>query len=124
MDSALLLELTILAQMLIQGLVRGAMYALMASGLSLIFGIMGVKNFSHGEMFMIGVYVMFFVTVVIGAPFPLGIAAAAVVLFFVRIVIERVLIEPLRRRAGRDWLLVAFLRTNRVIRVLPDLTLL
>lgn len=124
MDLSLLLEPTILTQVLIQGLVRGSMYALMASGLSLIFGIMGVKNFSHGEMFMIGVYVMFFMTVMLGAPFPLGIAAAAVVLFFVGVLIERFLVEPLRKRAGRDWLLDAFVLTIGIMIVLQNLALI
>src|SRR3546814_14385309 len=79
------------------------MYALMASGLSLIFGIMGVKNFSHGELFMIGGYVMFYVTVVLDLPWPVGVAAAALVLLVVGMLIERTLIETPRRRAGRDW---------------------
>src|SRR3546814_8397621 len=84
------------------------MYALMASGLSLIFGSMGVKNFSHGELFMIGGYVMFYVTVVLDLPWPVGVVAAALVLLVVGMLIERTLIETLRRRAGRDWQLDAF----------------
>lgn len=124
MDISLLFEPTILAQVLIQGLVRGSMYALMASGLSLIFGIMGVKNFSHGEMFMIGSYVMFFFIVVLGVPFPLGIVAAAVVLFAVGMLLERTLIETLRKRAGRDWLLDAFVLTIGMMVVLQNLALI
>lgn len=124
MDISLLFEPTILAQVLIQGLVRGSMYALMASGLSLIFGIMGVKNFSHGEMFMIGSYVMFFFIVVLGVPFPLGIVAAAIVLFGVGMLLERTLIETLRRRAGRDWLLDAFVLTIGMMVVLQNLALI
>src|SRR3546814_6757909 len=75
------------------GLERGAMYALRASGLSLIFGIMGVKNFSHGELFMLGGYVMFYVTMVLDLPWPIGVAAAALVLLVVGMLIERTLIE-------------------------------
>lgn len=124
MDYSLLFEPAILAQVLIQGLVRGSMYALMAAGLSLIFGIMGVKNFSHGELFMIGAYVMFFVTVVLGLPWPLGVAAAALVLLVVGMVIERTLIETLRRRAGRDWLLDAFVLTIGMLVILQNLALI
>ena len=86
-----------------QGLVRGAMYALMGVGLSLIFGILGIVNFAHGELFMIGAYVMYFVSR--GARPALrrsALLAAAAALFLVGVVIERGLIEPLRRRAGRD----------------------
>jgi branched-chain amino acid transport system permease protein len=124
MDYSLLFEPAILSEVLVQGLVRGAMYALMASGLSLIFGIMGVKNFSHGELFMIGAYVMFFVTVVLGLPWPLGVAAAALVLFVVGMVIERTLIETLRKRAGRDWLLDAFVLTIGMLVIMQNLALI
>lgn len=124
MDYSLLLEPAILSQVLVQGLVRGSMYALMASGLSLIFGIMGVKNFSHGELFMIGTYVMFFSSAILGLPWPIGVAAAAVVLFFFGMVIERTLIETLRKRAGRDWLLDAFVLTIGMLVVLQNLALI
>src|SRR3546814_12761038 len=76
------------------------MYALMASGLSLIFCIMGVKNFSHGELFMIGGSVMFYVTVVLDLPWPVGVVAAAFVLLLVGLLIERTPIETLPLRAG------------------------
>src|SRR3546814_11569277 len=87
------------------------MYALMASGLSLIFGIMGVKNFSHGELFMLGGYVMFYVTMVLDLPWPIGVAAAALVLLVVGMLIERTLIATLRRSDGRAWQLDAFVLT-------------
>jgi len=121
MDLSMLLEPGILAQVLTQGLVRGSMYALMASGLSLIFGIMGVKNFAHGELFMLGTYVMFFALMVLGLPFPVGILLAAVVLFFIGMGIERTLVETLRKRAGRDWLLDAFVLTIGMMVVLQNL---
>lgn len=121
MDLSLLLEPGVIAQVLSQGLVRGSMYALMASGLSLIFGIMGVKNFGHGEFFMIGTYVMFFVMVTMGLPFPLGILAAGAFMFLFGMLIERTLIETLRKRAGRDWLLDAFVLTIGMSVVLKNL---
>lgn len=124
MDYSLLFEPTILSEVLVLGLERGAMYALMASGLSLIFGIMGVKNFSHGELFMIGGYVMFYVTVVLDLPWPLGVAAAALVLLVVGMLIEKTLIETLRRRAGRDWQLDAFVLTIGMLVIMQNLALI
>ena len=124
MDYSLLFDPGILSLVLVQGVVRGSMYALMAAGLSLIFGIMGVKNFSHGELFMIGTYVMFFVVGILGFPWPLGVAAAAITLFFVGMLIERTLIETLRKRAGRDWLLDAFVLTIGMLVVLQNLALI
>ena len=88
MDLSLLADPAILSELIFQGLVRGAMYALMGIGLSLIFGILGVVNFAHGEFFMLGTYAMYFVSAALGLPFLAGVAAAAIV--------------PVRyRRAGR-----------------------
>ncbi len=124
MDVSLLLEPVILVEVMLQGFVRGSMYALMGVGLSLIFGIMGVKNFSHGELFMLGTYVMFFISVTMGLPFIAGIVAAAAVLFLVGMLIERGLVEPLRKRAGRDWLLDSFVLTIGLMVVLQNVALI
>ena len=43
----------------VNGIVTGMILALVASGLTLIFGIMDVVNFAHGELFMLGAYVMY-----------------------------------------------------------------
>jgi branched-chain amino acid transport system permease protein len=124
MDLSLLADPAILSELIFQGLVRGAMYALMGIGLSLIFGILGVVNFAHGEFFMLGTYAMYFVAAVLGLPFVAGVAAAAVALFVVGVLVERGLLEPLRRRAGRDWLLDSFVLTIGLMVILQNLTLL
>ncbi|MFW6077861.1 MAG: branched-chain amino acid ABC transporter permease [Hyphomicrobiales bacterium] len=124
MDYSYLLEPAIMTQIILQGMVRGSMYALMGCGLSLIFGIMGVKNFAHGEFFMLGTYVMFFVAAMLGLPFFLGILAAAAVLFLFGMLVERSLISTLRHRAGRDWLLDAFVLTIGLQVVLQNLALI
>ncbi len=124
MDLSMLLEPAILSELVFQGLVRGAMYALMGIGLSLIFGILGIVNFAHGEFFMLGTYAMYFVAVALGLPFLLGVAAAAAILFLIGVLIERGLIEPLRRRAGRDWLLDSFVLTIGLMVILQNLALL
>lgn len=122
-DINFLTDPAIMSELVFQGLVRGAMYALMGIGLSLIFGILGVVNFAHGELFMIGTYVMFAVSVYLGLPFLAGIAAAGVVLFFVGMLLERGLVEPLRHRAGRDWLLDSFVLTIGLMVILQNLAL-
>ncbi len=121
MDWSILLDPLILSELVFQGLVRGSMYALMGIGLSLIFGILGIVNFAHGEQFMIGTYCMYFVAAVLGLPFIAGILFAGVVLFFVGMAIERGLVEPLRRRAGRDWLVDSFVLTIGLMVVLQNL---
>lgn len=123
-DLSLLADPAILAEVLLQGLVRGSMYALMGVGLSLIFGIIGIVNFAHGELFMLGAYVMVLISIVLGLPFILGIAAGAAFLFLVGILIERGLIAPLRRRAGREWLLDSFVLTIGLMIILQNLALI
>jgi branched-chain amino acid transport system permease protein len=124
MDLSLLADPAILSELVFQGLVRGAMYALMGIGLSLIFGILGVVNFAHGEFFMLGTYAMYFVSAALGMPFLAGVAAAAIALFVIGLVLERALLEPLRRRAGRDWLLDSFVLTIGLMVILQNLALL
>ena len=121
LELSFLADPSIMAELLFQGLVRGAMYALMGIGLSLIFGILGVVNFAHGEFFMMGTYVMIFVITTLGFPFVVGIAAAAAVLFLVGLVIERGLVETLRKKAGRDWLLDSFVLTIGLMVILQNL---
>lgn len=121
LELSYLADPSIMTELLFQGLVRGAMYALMGIGLSLIFGILGVVNFAHGEFFMMGTYVMIFVITTLGFPFVVGIAAAAVVLFLIGLMIERGLVETLRKRAGRDWLLDSFVLTIGLMVILQNL---
>src|SRR5215813_160917 len=83
---------------LINGIVSGMILALVASGLTLIFGIMDVVNFAHGELFMLGAYVGT-TTVVITGNFWVALAVAAVTIALLGAVIQ---ITTLRRLLGRD----------------------
>jgi branched-chain amino acid transport system permease protein len=67
----------ILLQVIVGGLLLGAVYALFSSGLTLIWGMMNFINFAHGEFVMLGMYLAFLVVVWIGGgPAVFGIAAA------------------------------------------------
>jgi branched-subunit amino acid ABC-type transport system permease component len=68
----------VLAEFLLNGLVLGALYVLMALGLSIIFGMIGVINFAHGALFTLGAYVAFQVRDVLGFPGALVVAPALV----------------------------------------------
>jgi len=100
------------------------MYALMGVGLSLIFGIMGIVNFAHGELFMMGCYLMYFVTRMVGLPFPVGIIASGVGLLIVGIILEKGLISTLRRKAGREWLMDSFVLTIGLMVIFQNLALI
>jgi branched-chain amino acid transport system permease protein len=63
----------------LEGLVTAAVLALTAAGLSLVFGIMRVVNVAHGEFFMLGAVIAWFVTQAVPGPAPLAFAAALIV---------------------------------------------
>ena len=92
----------IFIQQIINGLVLGSIYALVALGYTMVYGIMGLINFAHGEVVMIGAMVALFVIKALpGLPvfvtIPLALAAAAGVCMAVGFTIERVAYRPLRR---------------------------
>lgn len=118
------MDLSIIIQLAVLGLVRGSMYALMGVGLSLIFGIMEIVNFAHGELFMFGCYIMYFVAAMLGLPFPIGILASGVGLLVVGIFLEKGLISTLRKRAGREWLMDSFVLTIGLMVMLQNLALI
>ncbi len=92
-----------LLQQLINGLVQGAIYALVALGYTMVYGIMGLINFAHGEVVMIGTLVAITViTFCLKAGLPvllaagLGVAAAAAVCMALGWSLERIAYRPLR----------------------------
>ena len=90
-----------LDQLLIQtlnGIVTGMILALVASGLTLIFGIMDVVNFAHGELFMLGAYVGVIVLAATG-DFWIALVIASLVIALLGAVIYLATLRPL---LGRD----------------------
>jgi branched-chain amino acid transport system permease protein len=85
-----------LLQHLVNGLVLGATYALLGIGLTLIFGIMRVVNFAHGELYALGAYMAFAVVTILKLNFFYALIIAGVVGFTFGAVVEYVL---LRRRS-------------------------
>ena len=63
-------------QILANGLMSGGMYALVASGLTLILGVAKIFNFAQGHFYMLGAYVTFAVAVTLGLPYPIALLAA------------------------------------------------
>jgi len=91
----------------LNGLQLGVTLFLLAAGLTLIFGIMGVLNLAHGSLYMIGAYGAAFAVAQTGSfwlGIPAGLAAGAVAGF----VIERLVIRQLYRRDHLDQVLATF----------------
>ncbi|MBS7701053.1 MULTISPECIES: branched-chain amino acid ABC transporter permease [unclassified Chelatococcus] len=82
-------------QMIVNGLLAGFIYIIMALGFTLIFGIMRIVNFAHGEFYMAGAVVVLFLFGALGWNFFLAVAAAGILAAALGIVIERVLFRPL-----------------------------
>src|SRR5213592_2516454 len=78
----------------INGIVSGMILALVASGLTLIFGIMDFVNFAHGELFMLGAYVGTTTLVTTGS-FWLALLTACVVIGLLGMVMQVVALRPL-----------------------------
>jgi branched-chain amino acid transport system permease protein len=88
--------MNIFIEQLFNGLTLGSEYALVAVGLSLIFGVVGIVNFAHGEFFMLGAYAFAMVFPWDGPiPYPLAILLATVIMAFFGIGYERLVIQPI-----------------------------
>ncbi|MGI6380262.1 MAG: branched-chain amino acid ABC transporter permease [Anaerolineae bacterium] len=84
------------AQSLVDGLRLGFVYALIALGYTLVYGIVGLINFAHGDVFMVGAFTSYFAVTRYGWGFVPAILLAMVVCTLLNVVIERVAYKPLR----------------------------
>lgn len=98
-------------ELLVVSILRGGIYILMAMGLTLVFGVMKIPNFAHGEFYMLGAYFAFIASAIFGLNPILCIIFAMLGGFLVGAIIEKVTFYPLRKRSGGDWLLNSFLVT-------------
>jgi len=87
-----------LEQQLLNGLTLGSVYALFALGFTLVFGVLAVINLSHGAVFMLGSYAALLVVTRLDAPLWLGILAATAVSGLVGLLVDLLILKPLRAR--------------------------
>ena len=93
-------------QHLVNGLVLGGTYALLGIGLTLIFGLMNLVNFAHGEFYTLGAYLTFAALALSGLNFFAAVAAAIVVGALAGALCERLLLAPLRGQSIDTTMLV------------------
>jgi len=89
------LTFDLLIQSVITGLSLGVVYMIMALGLTLIFGILGIINLAHGVFYMIGAYVVYYIYTVFGLNFYLAMLAMIITLGLLGLVTERVFLRSL-----------------------------
>jgi branched-chain amino acid transport system permease protein len=95
-----------LLQHLLNGLLLGATYSLLGIGLTLVFGLMNVVNFAHGEFYTLGAYAAFAALALAAVNFFLAIPLAIVAGALAGAVCERVLLRPLRAQSIDTVMLV------------------
>src|SRR5689334_1052275 len=91
----------------VNGLVNGMILALVASGLTLIFGIMDIVNFAHGDLFMLGAYIGT-TTFLITGNFWVSLAASVLVMALLGAVLQVVALRPLLGRDPLTTILATF----------------
>ena len=89
-------------QIIVNGVVLAANYALIALGLTLIFAIMGFLNFAHGQMYMIGGFVVYYVYAIFGLNYFVALVACALTLFVIGVLFERLFFRRVLRIATRE----------------------
>jgi len=87
-----------LSQQLVNALSLGSVYALFALGFTLVFGVLGVINLSHGAVFMVGAYAALQAVTRLQAPLWAALLAALVASGLLGLLIDQLVLRPLRRR--------------------------
>ena len=85
-------------QQVFNGIMLGSTYAIVALGLTLVFGILHIPNFAHGHLYMLGAYIGFFLMTLYGFGFWTALVASMIILALVGMLIERVIYRPLQKR--------------------------
>ncbi|HET8576654.1 MAG TPA: branched-chain amino acid ABC transporter permease [Methylomirabilota bacterium] len=91
--NGVIMDLVLIAQGLLNGLLFGGVYSLMAVGLTLIFGVMRVVNFAHGDMMVWGMYLAFLAAMRLGLDPYLAFPLCAAALFMLGWVVQRGLVN-------------------------------
>jgi len=94
-----------MVQVLVSGVLVGGIYGLIALGLNLIMGVMGIVNFAHGPLLMVGMYISYWLWTVAGLDPYLALPIVAVSLFAMGWLFQRLAIRPLlQTRVGAEEL--------------------
>jgi branched-chain amino acid transport system permease protein len=87
------MNLDLFVQVLVNGLMTGGIYALVASGFTLILGVIQVFNFAQSQFYMLGAYVTFGIVTGLGLPYPVAIFGALAAMFLLGVLFHFVVIQ-------------------------------
>jgi branched-chain amino acid transport system permease protein len=99
--------MTLFIQQLFNGLALGGVYCLAAIGLTLVFGVLRIPNLAHGSIYMLGAYVTYFFLATVGVPYFAAIGIAAIIMFFLGVLMERLVFNPLRNAPHTHYMIAA-----------------
>lgn len=101
------MDLMIVAQQLVNGMANGMAYILIATGLTLVFGVLRMVNFAHGEFYMIGAFATYYCISLTGAGYLTSMAVATVGGALLGLLANAILFWPLRKEHEFTILLVS-----------------
>ena len=91
------MDFAFFGQQLINGLVNGMAYVLISTGLTLVFGVLRVINFAHGEFYMLGAFLTYYAAKVLGLPYLPGVLVATIAVAGLGLVANAFFFWPLRK---------------------------
>src|SRR3954464_8427593 len=101
-------------QQLINGISLGSIYALVALGYTMVYGVLRLINFAHGDVYMLGAYFGYFISRWLKGVFPSGLLDTAAVMLLsmaacalIGVLIERFAYRPVRRASKLTLLIIA-----------------
>lgn len=100
--------MALIAQAVVAGILTGAVYALMASGLTLVFGVMDIINVAQGAFVVLGAYLSYVLSKYLGLDLFMGLVITIPVMFVLGLILEWTLIRPLKRDRTQLSILVTF----------------
>src|SRR5215470_4786243 len=100
--------LPVLLGQLMLGLVNGSFYAMLSLGLAVIFGLLGIVNFAHGALYMIGAYVAWIALETFGINYWFALVLAPLVVGALGVIVERLLLKRLYKLDPLYGLLLTF----------------
>jgi len=99
--------LTLFLQQLVNGIALGSVYALVALGLTLVYGVLKVPNFAHGALYTAGAYVAFVALTGLGSPYVVAIAASVATVALLGAAMEWVVFRPLEGKTAVHAMIAA-----------------
>ena len=101
------MDLNTFLQQIINGFSLGSMYALIAIGYTMVYGILRLINFAHGDIMMVGAFTTYFFMSIIKIPFVLSVLLAILIIMLLGISIDKIAYRPLRKAPRISLLITA-----------------